>query len=46
MGKRCVVLGKMQKTSDGVNGTASKLLTMANVTLPQHMRELEKRLAA
>lgn len=44
--KRCVVLGKMQKTSDGVNGTASRLLTMANVTLPVHMRELEKRLAA
>lgn len=44
--KRCVVLGKMQKTSDGVNGTAAKLLTMANVPLPANMRELEKRLAA
>lgn len=44
--RRCVVLGKMQKTADGVNGTAAKLLTMANVPLPQQMRELELRLAA
>lgn len=44
--RRCVVLGKMQKTADGVNGTAARLLTLANVALPQHMRELEQRLAA
>lgn len=44
--KRCVVLGKMQKTSDGVNGTAAKLLQLTNVPLPAHMQELEKRLAA
>jgi len=44
--KRCVVLGKMQKTTDGVNSTAAKLLTMANVPLPENMLDLERRLAA
>jgi hypothetical protein len=44
--RRCVVLGKMQKTSDGVNGTAAQLLKIANTELPAHMRELEQRLAA
>lgn len=41
---RCVVLGKMQKTSDGVKSTAAKLLTLANVPLTADMAELEKRL--
>lgn len=44
--RRCVVLGKMQKTADGVNSTASRMMTLANIPLPQHMRELEQRLAA
>ncbi|QNM95442.1 DNA sulfur modification protein DndB [Chitinimonas koreensis] len=43
---RCVVLGKMQKTADGVKSTAAKLLTLANVPLTIEMRELEVRLAA
>jgi DNA sulfur modification protein DndB len=43
---RCVVLGKMQKTSDGIKGTAARLLKLANVTLPPDMAELEKRLEA
>ncbi len=43
---RCVVLGKMQKTSDGINGTVSRLLALANLQLPSHLRELETRLAA
>lgn len=44
--RRCVVLGKMQKTSDGVNGTAAQLLKLADVDLPGSMRDLEQRLAA
>lgn len=44
--RRCVVLGKMQKSSDGVNSTAAQLLKLANAELPLHMRELERRLAA
>lgn len=44
--RRCVVLGKMQKTSDGVNGTAAQLLKLANAELPATMRDLERRLAA
>lgn len=43
---RCVVLGKMQKTTDGVKGTAAKLLSLANVSLPADMVPLEKRLDA
>jgi len=43
---RCVVLGKMQKTADGVNGTAAALLALAEVPLPQEMQALELRLAA
>lgn len=43
---RCVVLGKMQKTSDGVKGTAARLLKLAHVSLTQDLYELEKRLAA
>jgi len=43
---RCVVLGKMQKTSDGVKGTTARLLKLANVSLTKDLHELEKRLAA
>lgn len=43
---RCVVLGKMQKTSDGVKSTAARLLMLANVALPADMAALEKRLQA
>ncbi|MGY2488279.1 DNA sulfur modification protein DndB [Cupriavidus sp. CP313] len=43
---RCVVLGKMQKTSDGVKGTAARLMLLANVSLPADLRALETRLAA
>ncbi|WP_454740442.1 DNA sulfur modification protein DndB [Cupriavidus necator] len=43
---RCVVLGKMQKTSDGVKGTAARLMLLANVSLPAELRALETRLAA
>ncbi|NRF83798.1 DGQHR domain-containing protein [Burkholderia gladioli] len=41
---RCVVLGKMQKTTDGVKATAAKLLTLANVWLPPDLATLDKRL--
>lgn len=43
---RCVVLGKMQKTTDGVKSTAARLLMLANVGLPADMDALEKRLQA
>ncbi|CAH2782656.1 MAG: hypothetical protein PPHEINF_2035 [uncultured Paraburkholderia sp.] len=43
---RCVVLGKMQKTTDGVKSTAARLLMLANVRLPADMDALEKRLQA
>jgi len=43
---RCVVLGKMQKTADGVKGTAARLLLLANVKLPADMAELQERLDA
>ncbi len=38
---RCVVLGKMQKTTDGVNSTASILLTTCGLELPLTMRKIE-----
>ncbi|CAH2802666.1 MAG: hypothetical protein CBHOC_4100 [uncultured Caballeronia sp.] len=31
---RCIVLGKMQKTTDGMKSTAARLLMLANVGLP------------
>jgi hypothetical protein len=43
---RCVVLGKMQKTSDGVKGTAIRMLRLANVSLTKDMHALERRLDA
>lgn len=43
---RCVVLGKMQKTSDGVKGSAIRLLRLANVSLTKDQLALEKRLDA
>jgi len=36
----------MQKTSDGVNSTAAKLLQLSNLALPANMRDIEQRLAA
>lgn len=42
---RCVVLGKMQKTTDGVKSTASQLLKLAKVPLTDDMSALEERLA-
>lgn len=44
--KRCVVLGKMQKTSDGIRSTAARLLRISNVPLPEDMKALERRLEA
>ncbi|HEP6431488.1 TPA: DNA sulfur modification protein DndB [Burkholderia cenocepacia] len=43
---RCVVLGKMQKTSDGVKSTAAKLLYLAGVALPADMKALDQRIHA
>lgn len=42
---RCVVMGKMQMTPDGVKSTAAKLLTLCNFALFD-LAEVEKRLAA
>lgn len=43
---RCVVLGKMQKTVDGVKSTAAQLLKLGNLPLDGAMQALETRLAA
>ncbi|NHR07406.1 DGQHR domain-containing protein [Chromobacterium haemolyticum] len=43
---RCVVLGKMQKTSDGVKSTAAQLLKAAGLPLTSELEELEQRLTA
>lgn len=42
---RCVVLGKMQMSSDGVKATAAKLLSLINLPLPIELANLEMRLA-
>ena len=42
---RCVVLGKMQMTSDGVKGTAAKLLNLINQPLPMELAKLERQFA-
>lgn len=39
---RCVVLGKMQKTGDGVNGTAAVLMKAMGLALPPDMRLLDE----
>lgn len=41
---RCVVLGKVQLTSDGIKSTAAKLLNLINVPLPMELAQLEQRL--
>lgn len=41
---RCVVLGKMQMTSDGIKATAGKLLTLINMPLPSDIAQVERRL--
>jgi len=42
---RCVVLGKMQMTADGIKATAGKLLTLINLPLPPEIAQVERRLA-
>lgn len=42
---RCVHLGKMQKTTDGVKSTAAQLLKLADMTLPEDLQKIEERLA-
>lgn len=39
---RCVVLGKMLKTSTGVKATAARLLKEANIPLPKDMQLLDE----
>lgn len=41
---RCVVLGKMQMTSDGIKGTAAKLLSLINLPLPMELARVERQL--
>lgn len=43
---RCVVLGKMQKTSDGVNSSAAQLMKIAKFNLSPEMETLDRRLEA
>ncbi|WP_225776439.1 DNA sulfur modification protein DndB [Pseudomonas sp. Marseille-Q5115] len=40
---RCVVLGRMLKTSDGVKSTAAQLLRLASIELPAELAEVDKR---
>ena len=42
---RCVVLGKMQMTADGIKATAAKLLHLINMPLPSDIAQVERRLA-
>lgn len=41
---RCVILGKMQMTSDGIKSTAAKLLSLINLPLTMELARLEQRL--
>lgn len=43
---RCVHLGRMQKTADGVKSTAAVLLKLANVKLPDDLAEVDGRVEA
>lgn len=43
---RCVVLGKMQKTSDGTKSTAAQLLQVAGVDLPADLAAVNARVEA
>lgn len=40
---RCVVLGKMQKTTDGIKATAAKLLGIAGVALTDDLASVDDR---
>ncbi|MDZ5605295.1 DNA sulfur modification protein DndB [Pseudomonas sp. RP23018S] len=40
---RCVVLGKMQKTTDGTKSTAAKLLQLTGVPLPEDLASVNER---
>jgi len=43
---RCVHLGKMQKTTDGVKSTASQLIRIAGMSLGADRSDLERKIAA
>ena len=43
---RCVHLGKMQKTTDGVKSTAAQLLKVAGIELPEDLAQLDARVRA
>ncbi|MGC0155728.1 DNA sulfur modification protein DndB [Chromobacterium vaccinii] len=43
---RCVVLGKMQKTSDGVKLSAAQMFKACGLRMPSDLDELEQKLAA
>jgi len=43
---RCVVLGKMQKTTDGTKSTAATLLKIAGVSLPEDLAAVNARVEA
>ncbi|MGT3145608.1 hypothetical protein [Pseudomonas putida] len=43
---RCVVLGKMQKTTDGTKSTAAKLLQVAGIALPEDLAAVNGRVEA
>jgi len=42
---RCVVLGRMQKTSDGVRGTAVRLVELTGLTLTPDLENVKSRLS-
>ncbi|MGH8359281.1 MAG: hypothetical protein ACRESF_17470, partial [Pseudomonas sp.] len=43
---RCVVLGKMQKTTDGTKSTAATLLKIAGLSLPEDLAAVNARVEA
>lgn len=43
---RCVHLGRMQKTADGVKSTAAMLLQLAQLDLPEDLQEVQSRVEA
>lgn len=43
---RCVVLGKMQKTTDGTKSTAAQLLKIAGISLPEDLAAVNARVVA
>lgn len=44
--RRCVVLGKMHKTADGIKTTAARLIALSKVPLPFEMDRLEAKVVA